>query len=119
MIIISLERLTTLTLSARVITDLVKGKRRVNGREMNRATETDEVKILKEFGIVELFLKRQSGARETGDKDDRWFGRVTGSMGPDLSTVLGLHELSERRHDEEIQALSTDGLMWRRTERCE
>jgi len=82
-------------------------------------TETDEVKVLEEFGIVELFLKRQSSARETGDKDDRWLGRVTGSMGPDLSTVLGPHKVSERGHDEEIQVLNADGLMGRGTERSE
>ena len=115
-IILSLERLTALPLSARVIPDLMKGDRRINDRETNCVTRTDEVKVLEEFGIFELFLKRQSGARETGDKDDRWFGGITGRMGPDLSTVLGLHELSERGHDEDIQALSTDGLIGRRTE---
>ena len=110
-IILRLEGLTTLTLSARVITDLVKGGGRyVNDRETNRVTATDEVKVLEEFGIIELFLKRQSGTRETGDKDDGWFGRVTGSMGPDLGTVLGPHELSERGHNEGIRVLSTDGL---------
>ena len=114
MIILSLERLIALTLSARVITDLMKGGRCVNDRETNHVTRTDEMKVLEEFGIVELFLKRQSGARETGDKDDRWFGGVTGSMGPDPSTILGPHELSERGHDEEIQALVTGKLMGRK-----
>jgi len=66
---------------------------------MNRVIGTDEVKVLEEFGIVELFLKRQSGAREAGDKDDGRFGRVASSMGPDLSAVLRMHELSERGHD--------------------
>jgi len=117
-IILSFERLITLTLSARVITDLMKRDRCVNDRETNHVTGTDEIKALEEFGIVELFLKRQSGARETGDKDDRWSGRVTGSMGPDPSTILGPHEPSERGHDEEIQALVTRGkLIGRRAER--
>jgi hypothetical protein len=110
-VILSFERLTTLTLSARVITDLMKGDRRVNDRESNGVTETDEVKVLEEFGIIELFLKRQSGARETGDKDDRWFGGVTGSMGPDLGTVLGPHEVSERGHDKEILVPSANRLL--------
>ena len=96
-IIFRLEGLTTLALSARVI--------------------TDEVKVLEEFGIIELFLKRQSGTRETGDKDDGWFGRVTSSMGPDLGTVLGPYELSERGHNEGIRVLSTDRLMGGRTEK--
>ena len=103
MVILSFQRLTTLSLSARVIADLMKGDCRVNDREMNRMTGTDEVKILEELGIIELFLKRQSGTRETGDKDDGRFGWVTGSMRPDLSAVLRLHELSERGHDKEIQ----------------
>ena len=98
MVVLSLERLATLTLAAGVITDLIKGDRRINDRELDRVTETDEVKVLEEFGIVELFLKRQSGARKTGDKDDGWFCGVAGSMGPDLSTVLRLHELPERGH---------------------
>jgi len=115
-VILSLERLITLTLPARVITDLMKGDGCVNDRETNHVTGADEIKAFEEFGIVELFLKRQGGARETGDKDDRWLGRVTGSMGPDPSTILGPHELSERGHDEEIQALVTGELMGRRAE---
>jgi hypothetical protein len=61
---------------------------------------TDKVEALEELGIVELFLKRKSGARETGDEDDRWLGRVARSVGPDPSAVLGLHKLSERGHEE-------------------
>jgi len=72
---------------------------------MNRVTGTDEVKVLEEFGVVKLFLKRQSGARETGDKDDGRFGRVSGSMRPDLSAVLRMHELPEKWHDEGMQTL--------------
>ena len=30
-------------------------------------------------------------------------------MGPDLSAILRLHELSKRGHDEEIQALKLAG----------
>ena len=104
-VILGLEGLTTLTLTARVITDLMKGNRRVNDQEMGRVTGTNEVEVVEEFGIVELFLKRQSGARETGDKDDGRFGRVTGSMSPDLSTVFGLHELAERGHTAGIRVL--------------
>lgn len=103
MIILSLERLTTLTLPARVITDLMKGDRRVNERETSCVTETDEVKVFEKFGIIELFLERESGTRETGDKNDGRFGRITGSMSPDLSTVLRPYGLSERGHDEVIQ----------------
>ena len=74
----------------------------MTGLETNRVTETDEVKVLEEFWILELFLKRQSGARETGDKDDGRFGRVAGTMGPDLCAVLGLNELPERWHGEGV-----------------
>lgn len=70
---------------------------------MSRIAGTDEVKVFYEFGIIELFLKRQSGARETGDEDDSRFGRVASSVGPDFSTVLGLHELSEGWHRGGIQ----------------
>lgn len=67
---------------------------------MNRVTEAYEVKVLKEFGIVELFFKCESGTRETGDEDHGRFGRVTSSMGPNAGAVLRLHELSESGHDE-------------------
>ena len=60
---------------------------------------TDEIEVLEELGIVELFLKRKSGARETGDKDDSWLGRIARRVRPDPSTVLGLHKLSERGHE--------------------
>ena len=70
-------------------------------------TETDEVKVLKQFGIIELLLKRQSGAGETGDKDDGRLDRIASSVGPDLGTILGPHELSERWHGEEIQVLAS------------
>ena len=72
---------------------------------MDRIAGTDEVQVFEQFWIIELFLKRQSGARETGDEYDGRFGRVSGSMSPNFSTVLGLHELSEGWHGEEIRIL--------------
>jgi hypothetical protein len=104
-VILSFERLATLPLSARVIADLTGKDHLPITNKSHHITETDKVKVLEEFGIIELFLKCQSGARETGDEDDCRFGRVTSSMGPDLGTVLGLHELSEGWHDEESQML--------------
>ena len=73
---------------------------------MSGVTGAYKVEVLEELGIVELFLKRKSGARETGDEDNGRFGRVACSVGPDLSAVLGPHKLSERGHEEGIQALT-------------
>ena len=103
MVILGLERLATLSLSARVIANLMRGDRCVSDREVNLRAETYEVKVLEELGVIKLFLECQSGTRETGNKDDGRFGRVTGRMGPDLSAVIGLYELAERGHDQEIQ----------------
>ena len=64
---------------------------------------TDEVKVLEEFGILKLLLERESSAREAGNEHDGRLCGVASSMGPDLGTVLGLHELPKRGHDEEIQ----------------
>jgi len=80
-IILSIERLITLTMSTRVV--------------------TDEVEVFEEFAIIELFLKCQSGTRETGDEDHGRFSRVAGSVCPNFSTVLGLYELSEGSHGED------------------
>lgn len=65
---------------------------------MNRIAGTDEVEVFEQFGIIKLFLERQGGTRKTGDEDDGRFFRVAGSMSPNVSTVLGLHELSEGWH---------------------
>lgn len=89
MVILRLERLAALALPAGVVTDLIKGDHRVSKTgKTNRVAATDEVKAIKELGIVELFLKCQGGTRETGDKDDGRLGGVAGSMGPDLGPVL-------------------------------
>lgn len=69
----------------------------------NRIAGTDKVEVLEEFRVIELFLKCQSGARETGDEDDGRFGGITGGMSPNFGTVLGLYELSEGWHNEENQ----------------
>ena len=106
MVVLGREWLSTLPLSARVITDLMRRIVGVNDQEMNRIMMvTDEVKVLEEFRVIKLFLERQSGAGETGDKNDCGFGRIAGSVGPDLSAVLRLHELPERGHDEGNQVL--------------
>jgi hypothetical protein len=73
---------------------------------MNRIAGTDQVEIFEEFRVIELFLKREGGARETGDEDDGRFCGVAGSVSPNFSTILGLHKLSEGWHDREgIQML--------------
>ena len=72
---------------------------------MRRIAGTDKVEVFEEFTVVELFLKRQSGARETGNENDGWFGRVASSVSPDPGTVLRLYELSKGWHGEESRIL--------------
>jgi hypothetical protein len=95
-VILSLERLVTLTLTARVITDLAKKVRLLKTeKSTNGIAGADEVEIPEELGVVKLFLKCQSGTRETGDEYDGWFGGVSSSLSPNFGAVFGLHELSE------------------------
>ena len=94
-IIIGLEWLTTLTLTARVVTDLMKGNDAlISEKPMNRIAGTNKVEVLEEFGVIKLFLKCKGGARETRDEDNGRFGRVASSMSPNFGTVLRLDELS-------------------------
>jgi hypothetical protein len=72
------------------------------GKSEDRIAGTNKVEALQKFGIIELFLKCQSGTGEPGDEDNGRFGRVASSMSPNSGTVLGLNKLSEGWHDEDV-----------------